>query len=88
MSKVEMELLTDAQNNAVVLLPGRKYPGVVIQGDSLSVLITSVSEAIDALGRGDATEAQELLGEIAERLQDARDRYETALRDRGIALPY
>jgi hypothetical protein len=38
----EPEVLSDVSNNAVVRMPGRRFPGLVIQGDSLSIK-TSVS---------------------------------------------
>jgi hypothetical protein len=88
MATVEVELLTDGGNNAVVRFPGRKYPGVLIQGDTLSTLITTTSEAIAALDRSDATVAQELLRELAAHLLETQERYERALREHGIELPY
>ncbi|WP_373294465.1 DUF6959 family protein [Streptomyces albiflavescens] len=36
MERVEAELFTDGGNDAVVRLPGRNFPGVLIQGDTLS----------------------------------------------------
>jgi Family of unknown function (DUF6959) len=38
MQRVEVELFTDPGNNAVVRLGGRRFPGVLIQGDTLSIL--------------------------------------------------
>jgi len=40
---VEVELFADGGNNAVVRLPGRTFPGVLIQGDSLSSLRAEVA---------------------------------------------
>lgn len=36
------KLLTSATNYAVVHLPDRKFPGVVIQGDTLSSLVSGL----------------------------------------------
>ncbi|WP_407938443.1 DUF6959 family protein [Myxococcus sp. AM010] len=88
MAIVEMELFTDQGNNAVVRLPERKYPGVVIQGDMLNSLVTTTFDAIEALSRSDLGDAQDLLRELAAQLQTARERYEAALRDHRIELPY
>jgi hypothetical protein len=33
------KLLTETSNYAVVQLPGRQYPGVVFQGDSIHALL-------------------------------------------------
>ncbi|WP_430426199.1 DUF6959 family protein [Phenylobacterium sp.] len=38
-------MLSEATNFAVVQLPGRAYPGVVFQGDSLASLIGDIAEA-------------------------------------------
>jgi hypothetical protein len=38
MTKMEIEVYSEATNQAVVQMPGRQFPGSVIQGDSLSIL--------------------------------------------------
>lgn len=88
MATIEVELLTNQGNNAVVRLPERKYPGVVIQGDTLNGLIATTSEAVEALDRGDRDEAREVLRELAMQLQEIQERYETAVRAHGLELPY
>lgn len=88
MANIEVDLLTDQGNNAVVQLPGRKYPGVLVQGDTLSTLITTTNEAIEALRQGDTGEAETLIRELLARLQDSQSCYEAALQARGIPLPY
>lgn len=35
MKRIEADILTDGGNDAVVRMPGRRFPGVLIQGDSL-----------------------------------------------------
>ena len=35
MERVEVELFSDGSNDAVVRMPGRQFPGMVVQGDSL-----------------------------------------------------
>ena len=61
-------ILSSASNVAVVQLPGRHFPGSVIQGDSLSLLYTlaceiedGVAESSDEELRGNAVELRELL---------------------------
>ncbi|WP_442810279.1 MULTISPECIES: DUF6959 family protein [unclassified Streptomyces] len=53
MERVEAELFTDGGNNAVVRLPPRRFPGVLIQGDSLSVIHSEVAEVLEACDQGD-----------------------------------
>jgi hypothetical protein len=88
MAIIEVDLLTDQGNNAVLKLPGRKYPGVLLQGDTLNTLLSVISEAMEAMERNDATEARDVLSGLSTELREARDRYEAALRGRGIELPY
>jgi hypothetical protein len=38
MEKIEVELFANISNSPVIKMPGRHYPGVVIQGDSLANL--------------------------------------------------
>ena len=83
MSKAE--LLTPPQNYAVVQLPERQYPGVVIQGDSLFNLARLLEEAAD---RVDRDERDACLTEAREILEGALSKYERVLDERSITLPY
>jgi len=82
------KVLTDAGNWSVVQLPGRRSPGVVVQGDSLSIIVGELSRARAALRSGGPVEAEDELTGVLERLTGAMAHYELTLRDRGIALPY
>lgn len=72
-----MRLFTDGGNNAVVRLPGQRFPGVLIRGDSLSILRSDVSEASE---QGDVAEACETAGLLLDDL-DALLRQEAAVLD-------
>ncbi len=52
MDHVEAELYTDGGNDAVVRLPGRRFPGVLLQGDSLHILRSDLAEVAEACERG------------------------------------
>jgi hypothetical protein len=84
----EVTILDDATNATVAKLPWRKFPGVVIQGDSLKILHDDVLEAITALREHDHQTASEVLGDISERIADLLARYEAALSAVGLDLPY
>ncbi|MEU2108950.1 hypothetical protein [Streptomyces sp. NPDC019507] len=88
MERVEAELLTDAGNNAVVRLAGRRFPGVLIQGDSLSILRSDIAEVVQALDRGDAAEGRDAAGLLLAELDALLARYSAALKAHGIPLPY
>jgi hypothetical protein len=38
MRTIEVEVLSEASNQAVIKLPGGAFPGSVVQGDSLAIL--------------------------------------------------
>jgi hypothetical protein len=40
----EIEVFSEMSNYAIVRMPGRHFPGCVIQGDSLSVLLNNAEE--------------------------------------------
>ena len=42
--KMEVECFSTTVNAVVVRTPGRQFPGVVIQGDSLHIISTQVDE--------------------------------------------
>jgi predicted RNase H-like HicB family nuclease len=88
MQSIAMELLTDQSNWAVVRLPARRFPGVVVQGDSLSILCDDLRSALAALCAGDAADATSEVESVLERLEEAQRRYERTLTEHGIPLPY
>ncbi|WP_326654888.1 DUF6959 family protein [Streptomyces sp. NBC_01750] len=59
MELIEAELFTDPGNDVVVRLPPRRFPGVLIQGDSLSIIRGDVAEIVEACARGDVDDAHE-----------------------------
>ncbi|MES9520034.1 DUF6959 family protein [Streptomyces capoamus] len=88
MEHIEAELLTDGGNDAVVRLPGRRFPGLLLQGDSLHILRGDVAEVAGACERGDLTGARDSAGLLLETLDTLLTRYATALQEHDIPLPY
>ncbi|MFD9115860.1 DUF6959 family protein [Streptomyces bottropensis] len=43
-------------------MPGRRFPGVLVQGDSLHILRSDVAEVVEACERGDLEEARDSAG--------------------------
>ena len=85
-----LEVYTDDSNYAIIKPPGRKYPGCVIQGDSLRIicgLAISVAQRVGDL----EPEDKELLGELEELVHSLVGRllhYQTVLQQHNIKLPY
>lgn len=81
----EIRLLSEPTNFAIVQLPGRAFPGVVFQGDSLDALVSDIREALDEV---DESERAFALNEIIGRLEAIQSHYKAVLDREGIALPY
>ncbi|MFD9241889.1 DUF6959 family protein [Streptomyces sp. NPDC059556] len=88
MERVEAELFTDGGNDAVVRLPGRNFPGVLIQGDTLSMLRSDVAELAELCAAGDLEEARHVASLLQADLEATLQRYTDALRTHGISLPF
>jgi hypothetical protein len=75
-------------NGAVVQLPERKFPGIVIQGDSLSILLSDLEELKQNIGKNDTEEIQTSLDTIESHIRSRLTFYESTLAKHGIQLPY
>ncbi|MCX4826094.1 hypothetical protein OG883_41225 [Streptomyces sp. NBC_01142] len=88
MERIEAELFTDPGNDAVVRLPPRHFPGVLIQGDSLSIIRGDVAEIVEACAEGDVNDAHEAATILLANFDELLGRYESALEAHGIQRPY
>lgn len=86
--RVEAELFTDGGNDAVVRMPGRRFPGVLVQGDSLHIQRADAAEVKEACERGDLDEARDSAGLLLTNLDALLARYEAALREHEAPRPY
>ena len=78
-------LLSEPANYAVIQLPGRRFPGVVFQGDSLHALRESVA-ALTAIQ--DADELKQEATAIVRDLDKILEGYVDVVRTRGRSLPF
>jgi len=83
-----VEIYSNTSNNAVLKLSGRKFPGSLIQGDSLSILVSEIAEAKAAIESGDSEDANEILFSVLERLIDRLNIYTEALKAHNHELPF
>ncbi|ARE73213.1 hypothetical protein B6R96_04070 [Streptomyces sp. Sge12] len=88
MERIEAELFTDPGNDAVVRLPRRDFPGVLIQGDSLSIIRADVAEIVESCDRGDLGEAREAAALLLAGLDGLLARCTTALKAHAIPIPF
>ncbi|MFH8837331.1 DUF6959 family protein [Streptomyces sp. NPDC017868] len=88
MERVEAELLTDSGNDAVLRLHGRSFPGVLIQGDTLSILQADVAELVELCAAGDLEKARNAASLLQAELGAKMQRYTDALDAHGLARPF
>ena len=88
MNRIEVESFSDATNAAVIRLPGRQFPGIVLQGDSLKILLDGAKQ-VEELSRSTSTpELSDAAGSLAELLGQYVQLYEEALKTHKEPLPY
>ena len=88
MYKAEVEIYSDETNRAVIRHPGRKFPGVLIQGDNLHALC-QVADRVCAGGReGMPTESYTELNNLRNTLWSYLSHYKGVLNDHDIRLPF
>ncbi|MGW0029125.1 DUF6959 family protein [Streptomyces sp. NPDC003314] len=91
MERIEAELLTDGTNDAVLRLPNRNFPGLLIQGDTLGILqndLADLAELADLCATGDLEEAQHAANLLHADLSAKLERYTRALEAHGIPRPF
>ena len=85
-----LEVYSESSNYAIVRLPGREFPGSVIQGDTLASLCGDARELSIRL-RAVGPQDEELLW-IAQRIQEQLLgrllHYQKVLSEHGMRLPY
>jgi hypothetical protein len=86
--KRELEVFSEATNAAVIQLPERRFPGVLVQGDTLRSWEITVEKIIEALKDDDLAEARDGAVYLHETLHHQIEHYERVLAKHKIRLPY
>lgn len=84
---LEVDALTEQHNYAVIRLPERKVPGVVVEGDSLSTLVADLRGALDYLREGAIDDGIADVADVLETLEGAKRPCEAALAAHSMSLP-
>ena len=89
MQVIALEVYSTDSNFAVLKPPGRKFPGSVIQGDSLALLASAANHLSERLAQvsGDA-ELLQAVTELRDQLEARLRHYEAVLTEHGMSLPY
>ena len=88
MSEDTPKLLSHIPNSGIVHLPGRKFPGIVMQGDSLFSLLQGLRYLLEKYKEGKDEENYYEILMIAETLHAQLLHYEETLSKHGMSLPY
>ena len=84
----KIKLYDHVPNSGIVHMPRRRFPAVAIQGDSLSIIL---STAIELMAKGKEYKDEDLYYEsleLAEKMQAHLIRYEDVLEKEGFKKPY
>jgi hypothetical protein len=85
--KIEpVEIFSDTSNAAIMRHPGRKFPGVLVQGDTLHTLVKGIESILSAMPS--SGEASEDLRDIHARLNGMLAHYKSVLAAHSMSLPF
>jgi hypothetical protein len=79
----QVEIYSDATNAAVMRHPGRRFPGVLVQGDTLRGLVNQLAGIIECAEDLDEDSRGEL-DDVYEKLEGLLTHYETTLVAHGF----
>jgi hypothetical protein len=87
MKNANVEIYSDATNMAVMRHPGRRVPGVLVQGDTLFGIVQELGKVLsekDKLSEDTAVG----LGDLYELLSGMLKHYSAVLDEHGMDLPF
>jgi hypothetical protein len=82
-----VEIYSDATNAAIMRHPGRKYPGVLVQGDTLNSLYV-LADAVCRRASHVDPDMRDELEDLRQRLGHLLAHYKATLTAHGIPLPF
>lgn len=88
MTQISLDQLSDRVNGPVLQYPGRRFPGVLIQGDSLHSLVALADGVVTALNNSDTQSARDAAAELRDTLRAHLDHYVSVLRNYRMHPPF
>ena len=88
MRTATVEILSDATNAAVLRHPDRKFPGVLVQGDTLYSLCVAADASCQSARAQLPAHAYEELNDIRNQLRSLLNHYKSVLHDHQLPLPF
>jgi hypothetical protein len=84
MTQISLDQLSDQVNAPILHYPGRRFPGVLIQGDTLQGFAMMAEAVVEALDQSDLQIARDEAEELRDKLRVYLDHYNRVLRDHGM----
>lgn len=88
MKKITVDCLSDASNYSVIRSPGRRFPAILVQGDSLRAMADLAEEIQKMVKHSANDELRATVDELAEQLLSRVKHYEQVMADEHMPLPY
>jgi hypothetical protein len=88
MEYMELEVYSQSIDRGIVRMPSQGFPGLVLQGETLSSLLRLAKSAYEKLPETVDTELIDTSRELMESIQKLVSHYEATLNRHNIPLPY
>lgn len=88
MEVMPLEVYSPQANMAIVKPPGRRFPGIVIQGDTLHELFVAAGKAEEMARRSADAELVAWAGKLSGEIGKLHAHYERVMVEHGVRLPY
>ena len=88
MEYMELEVYSQSIDRGVVRMPSQSFPGLVLQGETLSSLLKLAQLTYEKVQKTTDTELIDTSRELMETIQKLVSHYEATLSKHKIPLPY
>ena len=88
MEYMELEVYSQSIDRGIVRMPSQNFPGLLLQGETLSTLLRLAKSTHDKSQKTSDTELIDTSRELRDSLQKLLSHYEATLGKHNIPLPY
>lgn len=88
MEYMELEVYSQSIDRGIVKMPSQSFPGIVLQGETLSSLLRLAKLTYEKLPDTASAEVRDTARELMESVQKLLSHYEATLGKHNIPLPY
>ena len=85
---MELEVYSQSINRGVVKMPSQNFPGLLLQGETLSALLGLASSILEKAQKTSDAELIDASLELRDNFQKLLSHYESTLGKHNIPLPY